>query len=55
MSFFPRFKFQWKTADIAAQWVSERVFTPQIDEAEREKRLSGWRRALERAMNWEEK
>jgi len=43
------------TADIAAQWVSERVFTPQIDEAEREKRLSGWRRALERAMNWEEK
>ena len=43
------------TADIAAQWESERVFSPQIDEGEREKQLAGWRRALERAMNWEEK
>jgi glycerol kinase len=43
------------TKDIAAQWESERVFEPMIDEAEREKRLLGWRRALERAMNWEEK
>jgi len=43
------------TADITAQWESERVFTPQIDAAEREKRLVGWRRALERAKGWEEK
>ena len=43
------------TKDIAAQWESERIFEPQIDTAEREKRLLGWRRALERAMNWEEK
>lgn len=43
------------TKEIAAQWESERVFSPQIDENERERRLAGWRRALERAMSWEEK
>ena len=43
------------TADIAEKWESERIFVPKIDEAEREKRLSGWRRALERAKGWEEK
>ncbi len=43
------------TQEIAAQWESERVFSPQIDENERERRLAGWRRALERAMSWEEK
>lgn len=43
------------TEDIANQWQSERIFTPQIDEAAREKLLLGWRRALGRAMNWEEK
>ena len=41
--------------DIVDQWESERVFSPQIDESERKKLLSGWRRALSRAMDWEEK
>jgi glycerol kinase len=41
--------------DITNQWESESIFTPQIEEAEREKRLTGWRRALSRAMGWEEK
>ena len=43
------------TKDIAGQWESERVFSPQIDQADRESRLRGWRRALERSMAWEEK
>jgi glycerol kinase len=43
------------TQDIIDQWESERVFLPQINETEREKRLYGWRRALARAMDWEEK
>ena len=43
------------TQDISDQWESERVFLPQIDQAERVKRLVGWQRALERAMGWEEK
>jgi len=43
------------TKDISDQWESERIFSPQIDANERESRLSGWRRALQRAMAWEEK
>ena len=41
------------TQDIAAQWESERIFEPHIDQQEREKRLVGWRKALSRAMDWE--
>ena len=41
------------TDEIASYWQSERVFTPAMDEIEREKRLSGWRRAVERAKRWE--
>lgn len=37
---------------IRKQWVAERRFSPQIDDAERDKRLTGWRRALERARDW---
>ncbi|MEA4915454.1 MAG: glycerol kinase GlpK [Christensenella sp.] len=43
------------TADISAQWESERVFSPAIDAKDREKQLVGWRKALERAMAWEER
>jgi len=43
------------TNAIARQWQSERIFTPQMSVGERETRLLGWRRALTRAMNWEEK
>ena len=43
------------TKDIAERWESERIFSPQIGQSERETRLRGWRRALERAMAWEEK
>lgn len=41
-------------ADIAAHWQSEKRFLPQMDEEERAKRIRGWRRAVERAKNWEE-
>ena len=41
--------------EIADTWQSERVFTPAMDEAERQKRLAGWRRAVQRAKDWEEK
>ncbi len=43
------------TADIAARWQSERTFEPSMGHEERQKRLALWRRALQRAMNWEEK
>ena len=45
----------WPNRDaIASQWEVDRVFTPAIDEAAREKVLRTWRRALERARSWEE-
>jgi glycerol kinase len=43
------------TQDIVDQWESDKIFSPQIGESEREKRLAGWRRALDRAKGWEEK
>jgi glycerol kinase len=38
--------------EIAAQWQVERVFTPQIGEDERQARVEGWHRAVERARAW---
>ena len=31
---------------MAARWLPERRFTPQMPEAEREERCAGWRRAV---------
>ena len=38
---------------IATQWAVDRRFQPQRDEAWRQERQAGWRRALERARHWE--
>ncbi|MBB6098381.1 glycerol kinase [Deinobacterium chartae] len=38
---------------IAQQWQVERRFEPQMSAADRERRLTEWRRAVERARNWE--
>jgi glycerol kinase len=37
---------------IQKQWAVERRFTPHIDPAARQQKLSGWQRALERAKAW---
>jgi len=42
-------------ADVATQWQQERRFTPQLAGAERERLLGRWKRAVERASNWEER
>ncbi len=45
----------WRsTDDIVRCWVCERVFSPSIDAAEREKRLHGWKRAVACATGWAE-
>ena len=45
----------WRsTDDIVRCWVCERVFSPSIDAAEREKRLRGWKRAVACATGWAE-
>ncbi len=41
-------------AEIAAHWRSERVFLPGMPEEERLRLLAGWRKAIKRAMHWEE-
>ena len=41
--------------EIAEKWESEHIFEPKMGADEREKRLKGWKRALERSMHWEEK
>ncbi len=39
---------------IASQWQIDRIFSPAIDAPAREAVLRTWRRALDRARNWEE-
>ena len=39
--------------EIATQWAVDRRFTPAIQSSERQLRKAGWKRALERARNWE--
>ncbi|HXG46577.1 MAG TPA: glycerol kinase GlpK [Methylomirabilota bacterium] len=44
----------WKDrAEIARQWQVERRFEPAMSPEDRERRLAGWRRAVERAKHWE--
>jgi glycerol kinase len=43
----------WRTsAEIAAQWRRDRVFTPQMSRDAAQARLAGWVRAVERAKGW---
>ena len=42
------------TADVVRNWSLDREFTPRMPDAEREARVRRWRRAVERARDWEE-
>ncbi len=39
-------------ADIEAKWALDRRFEPRLDPAFRDRRLRGWRRAVERSLGW---
>jgi len=41
------------TADVVRNWSLDRQFTPRMSDAERQVRIERWRRAVERARNWE--
>jgi glycerol kinase len=46
----------WKSAEeIDAQWQIDRVFEPQMSRDEALSLLRGWRKAVERAKDWEER
>ena len=40
--------------DIRQNWAIDRTFLPAISSGEREKKLQGWHRAVQRAFDWEE-
>ncbi|MBX3414820.1 MAG: glycerol kinase GlpK [Pirellulales bacterium] len=40
--------------DVTRNWALDREFSPQWDDAQREKLYRGWRRAVERSLDWEE-
>ncbi len=45
----------WDSAEtISQQWKAERTFEPQMPSAERDRMRSRWRKALQRAADWEE-
>ncbi|WP_263138664.1 glycerol kinase GlpK [Pseudomonas sp. RIT-PI-AD] len=45
----------WSSLDeLKRKSVIERVFEPQCDEAQREKRYAGWKKAVERTRGWED-
>jgi glycerol kinase len=46
----------WKSADeLTAQWQTERVFEPEMDRGRAAGLLAGWRKAVERAKDWEKR
>ncbi|HEY6608687.1 MAG TPA: FGGY-family carbohydrate kinase, partial [Candidatus Limnocylindria bacterium] len=45
----------WKdTNDVTNNWALDRRFEPQMDEAKRAKLYAGWKKAVQRALDWEE-
>ena len=46
----------WKDIDdLKSHWASDRRFEPRIDAEERERLYSGWKKAVQRALDWEER
>ena len=44
----------WKDTDEVKQnWALDRRFTPSMDEATRDKLYKGWKKAVQRALEWE--
>jgi glycerol kinase len=39
--------------DLRSRWRADRTWQPTMSETERDKRMTGWRKAVERAMGWE--
>ena len=45
----------WKdTAEIQKNWSVDRIFAPQLEQPQRQKRLEGWKKAVARAAAWSE-
>jgi len=45
----------WKdTGDVTNNWALDRRFEPQMDEEKREKLFRGWKKAVQRSLDWED-
>ncbi|WP_053955370.1 glycerol kinase GlpK [Inediibacterium massiliense] len=45
----------WKDKDeISKRWNEDRMFTPNMDEETKETKYKGWKKAVQRALQWEE-
>ena len=45
----------WKdTRELASNWALDRRFEPQMDADRRERLYAGWKRAVQRALDWEQ-
>ena len=42
----------WKKEEILNNKIKDHVFTPKMDENTRTKKYKGWKKAVERSMNW---
>jgi glycerol kinase len=43
----------WKDqADVAGNWALDREFTPQVDATDRDRRYAGWKKAVQRSLDW---
>jgi glycerol kinase len=43
----------WKnTAELSANWVKDKEWTPRMDKSTRDNYYSKWKKAVERTMNW---
>jgi len=43
----------WKDqADVAGNWALDREFTPQVNASDRDRRYAGWRKAVQRSLDW---
>lgn len=40
--------------EVAAQWAIDQTFEPRMSEDQREKLYKGWKKAVERSLNWEQ-
>jgi glycerol kinase len=45
----------WKdTGDVTSNWALDRRFEPRMEEQKREKLFAGWKKAVQRTLDWEE-
>jgi glycerol kinase len=45
----------WKDKkEISQKWKKNREFSPSMDEERKEELYKGWKKAVKRALNWEE-